>query len=103
MSTPQSPEFAKAAENVKNLKGKPSDEDLLTLYGLFKIATGEDIENTEANPKPGMFDLKGKAKRNAWQALVDEDGMTPEVAQERYVAKVNELIESIGLKEEATA
>ncbi len=28
--------FDKAAEEVKNLSKKPSDEQLLTLYGLFK-------------------------------------------------------------------
>lgn len=29
-------EFDKAAEEVKNLSKKPSDDDLLKLYGLFK-------------------------------------------------------------------
>lgn len=29
-------EFDKAAEEVKNLKQKPSDDELLKLYGLFK-------------------------------------------------------------------
>lgn len=34
-----------------------------------------------------MFDLKGKAKKNAWQKVVDE-GISAEKAQERYVALI---------------
>ncbi|KAG9994830.1 hypothetical protein KCU78_g18240, partial [Aureobasidium melanogenum] len=33
---------------------------------------------------------QGKAKRNAWQKLVDE-GVTPEDAQKKYVALVESL------------
>ncbi|KAL7029029.1 hypothetical protein ACKWTF_006069 [Chironomus riparius] len=55
-------DFDTAAEKVKNLKSKPSDQDLLELYGLFKQATVGD-NNTE---KPGMLDFKGKAKWEAW-------------------------------------
>ena len=36
-------EFNKAAEEVKNLKQKPSDEDMLKLYGLYKQATVGDV------------------------------------------------------------
>lgn len=35
-------EFNKAAEDVKNLTKKPSDQELLDLYGLFKQATVGD-------------------------------------------------------------
>ena len=41
------------------------------------------------------FNPKGKAKKRAWQALVDE-GVTPEKAQSRYVALVEKLKESHG-------
>jgi len=92
--TQVSPEFTAAADNVKKLKSQPSNEDLLNLYGLYKIARGEDIKTS---PTPGVFDLKGKAKKNAWQALIDEDGMTREVAEQRYIEHVNKLVESIGL------
>lgn len=57
---------------------------LVKQTALYKIATGEDI--TKA-PKPGMFDLKGKAKQSAWQKKVDE-GLTPEQAQEKYVEAI---------------
>ena len=36
-------DFEQAAEKVKNLKEKPSDEDLLEIYALFKQATVGDI------------------------------------------------------------
>ncbi|KAI1416962.1 putative fatty acid binding protein [Hypoxylon sp. FL1857] len=81
------PAFAKAQEDSKKLTSKPSNDDLLELYALFKVGNGEDFSKAE---KPGMFDLKAKYKYQAWQKLVDE-GVTPEAAQERYVKKVEEL------------
>ncbi|KAJ9138903.1 hypothetical protein NKR23_g8284 [Pleurostoma richardsiae] len=87
--------FNKAVADSKKLTSKPSNEDLLELYALFKIATGEDI--TKA-PAPGMFDLKGKAKKNAWQKKVDE-GLTAEQAQEKYVALVEEMKTKYGYDE----
>ncbi len=41
---------------------------------------------------------QGKAKRKHWQKLVDE-GITPEEAQEKYVALVEELKEKHGYDE----
>jgi diazepam-binding inhibitor (GABA receptor modulating acyl-CoA-binding protein) len=37
-----------------------------------------------------MFDLKAKAKKKAWQKIVDE-GCTPEEAQTKYVALIEEM------------
>ncbi|KAI0841252.1 putative fatty acid binding protein [Hypoxylon sp. FL0890] len=87
-----SPAFAKAQEDSKKLTSKPSNDDLLELYGLFKVGNGEDFSKAE---KPGVFDLKAKYKYQAWQKLVDE-GVTPQDAQERYVKKVEELKEKYG-------
>ncbi|KAI1399519.1 acyl-CoA-binding protein [Hypoxylon fuscum] len=87
-----SPAFAKAQEDSKKLTSKPDNDHLLELYGLFKVGNGEDFSKAE---KPGMFDLKGKYKYQAWQKLVDE-GVTPEAAQERYAKKVEELKETYG-------
>lgn len=50
------------------------------------------IEKAEA---PGTFDLKGKAKKRAWQKIVDE-GVTPEQAQIKYVELVEKLKEKYG-------
>ncbi|KAL2114307.1 hypothetical protein VUR80DRAFT_9529 [Thermomyces stellatus] len=87
--------FQKAAEDSKKLTSKPSNDELLELYGLYKVGNNEDISKA---PAPGMFDLKGKAKKGAWQKLVDE-GVTPEQAQERYIALVEKLKETYGYDE----
>ncbi|XP_069683841.1 acyl-CoA-binding protein homolog [Periplaneta americana] len=76
--------FNEAAESVKNLTKRPSDNELLELYALFKQATVGD-NNTE---KPGMLDLKGKAKWEAWNG---KKGMTKEAAMEAYVALAEKL------------
>ncbi|PSS25873.1 hypothetical protein M430DRAFT_134735 [Amorphotheca resinae ATCC 22711] len=79
--------FEDAVKDSKKLTSKPSNDDLLELYGLYKVATGEDISKAE---NPGTFDLKGKAKKRAWQKIVDE-GISQEQAQERYVKLVEEM------------
>ncbi|RBQ66183.1 hypothetical protein FVER14953_06326 [Fusarium verticillioides] len=47
--------FQKAVEDSKKLTSKPNTDDLLRLYGLYKVANGEDFSAATA---PGMFDLK---------------------------------------------
>ncbi|CAG9802606.1 unnamed protein product [Chironomus riparius] len=83
-------DFDTAAEKVKNLKSKPSDQDLLELYGLFKQATVGD-NNTE---KPGMLDFKGKAKWEAWNG---RKGMSSDEAMTKYVEKATGLADSLGV------
>nr|KAG5700616.1 hypothetical protein BaRGS_015446 [Batillaria attramentaria] len=56
--------FNKAAEEVKNLKTKPSDQEMLDVYSLFKQATVGDVNTS----RPGLLDLKGKAKWDAWES-----------------------------------
>ncbi|XP_034288569.1 acyl-CoA-binding protein-like [Pantherophis guttatus] len=84
-------EFDKAAEKVNNLKSPSSDQELLDLYGQFKQVTVGDV-NTE---RPGTFDLKGKAKWDAWNKL---KGVSKEDAIKVYIAKVNELKEKYGMQ-----
>ncbi|KAL8948386.1 MAG: hypothetical protein Q9222_005427 [Ikaeria aurantiellina] len=111
--TPKSPAFEKAIKDSRNLKAKPTDDELLDLYSLFKQGT-QDPPFAEA-AKPGMFDLKvtslshfypsslspyfpsclkprapGKAKYNAWKKVADEE-MTAKQAQEKYVTLVGEM------------
>uniref|UniRef100_W5M648 Acyl-CoA-binding protein n=1 Tax=Lepisosteus oculatus TaxID=7918 RepID=W5M648_LEPOC len=57
-------DFEKAAEEVKILKTKPADKEVLEIYGLYKQATVGDV-NTQ---RPGMLDFTGKAKWDAWDA-----------------------------------
>ena len=62
----RSPEaFKKAATEVQTLKTKPSHEELLELYGLFKQASEGDAKGS----RPGFLDLKGRAKFDAWTKL----------------------------------
>ncbi|WP_411026776.1 acyl-CoA-binding protein, partial [Salmonella sp. s54395] len=79
-----SEEFKTAAIDVKKLTTKPTDSDLLELYGLYKQATVGDC-NTE---RPGMLDMKGKYKWDAWNS---RKGMTTSESEQKYIAKVNEL------------
>ncbi|GBL48495.1 hypothetical_protein [Candidozyma auris] len=81
-----SAEFEEKAKAVSNLKTRPDDDALLKLYGLYKQATVSD-NNTD---KPGMFDLKGKYK---WQAWKDLEGTSQEDAEQQYIAFATELIE----------
>ncbi|GAB1609917.1 hypothetical protein Ahia01_001277600, partial [Argonauta hians] len=77
-------EFLKAAEDVKQLKTQPSDKDMLEIYGLYKQAKVGDV-NTE---RPGMIDMKGRAKWDAWNS---RKGMAKEEAEKLYIKKYEEL------------
>ncbi|GCB68332.1 acyl-CoA-binding protein [Scyliorhinus torazame] len=83
-------DFEKAAEEVKQLKEKPSDDDMLTIYSLYKQATVGDVNTA----RPGMFDLQGKAKWDAWDG---RKGTSKEEAMKMYIAKVQELKEKYGM------
>ncbi|XP_053684858.1 acyl-CoA-binding protein homolog [Sabethes cyaneus] len=76
--------FTEAADKVKTFTKRPSDQELLELYALFKQATVGD-NNTD---KPGLLDLKGKAK---WQAWLDRKGTSQDAAKEAYIKLVEEL------------
>ena len=69
--------FIKAADDVKNLASKPTDEQMLQVYALFKQAQVGDC-NTD---RPGMLDMKGKAKWDAWDG---KKGMAKETAESEY-------------------
>jgi len=84
--------FVKAAEEVKNLKSKPADDEMLKLYGLYKQATIGDV-NTD---RPGMLDFAGKAKWDAWSG---NKGMAKEKAETDYTEVATGLITKYGLKE----
>lgn len=77
--------FTQKAEAISNLPTRPSDEELLNLYGLYKQATVGDNETT----KPGMFDFKGKYKWESWDKL---KGIPQEEAESKYIALVDELL-----------
>jgi acyl-CoA-binding protein len=57
-------QFEQAQADVKTLSSKPSNDNLLILYALFKQGTVGDATGAK---KPGRFDLVGKAKYEAWR------------------------------------
>ncbi|XP_055298108.1 acyl-CoA-binding protein-like isoform X2 [Sitodiplosis mosellana] len=77
-------QFEKSVEGVKQLATQPNTDDLLEIYALYKQATIGNV-NTAS---PGMFDIKGKSKWNAWNAKKD---MTTEEAMQKYINKVQAL------------
>ncbi|XP_001641414.2 acyl-CoA-binding protein [Nematostella vectensis] len=78
--------FQKAATEVKNLKEKPDDTEMLEVYALYKQATVGDINTA----RPGMLDFTGKAKWDAWEK---KKGKSKEECEAAYIAKVEELKE----------
>jgi diazepam-binding inhibitor (GABA receptor modulator, acyl-CoA-binding protein) len=77
--------FEDAQKRVKQLSKSPSNEDLLELYALYKQATAGDVSGS----RPGMFDLKGRAKFDAWSG---KKGVSKDDAMTKYVALVDRLV-----------
>ena len=78
--------FISAQQKVEQLPTRPSNDELLRLYGLYKQATQGDVHGQE----PGGFDFKAAAKYRAWQDL---KGTSGEEAKAKYVDLVNNLVE----------
>jgi diazepam-binding inhibitor (GABA receptor modulator, acyl-CoA-binding protein) len=78
-------DFRSAQERVKTLGTRPSNDTLLELYSLFKQATEGDVQGK----RPGMLDLKGRAKYDAWAG---RKGLGKEAAMQQYVALVERLL-----------
>ena len=78
-------DFRSAQERVKTLTTRPSNDTLLELYSLYKQATDGDVQGK----RPGMLDLKGRAKYDAWAG---RKGLAKEAAMQQYVALVERLL-----------
>ncbi|EFA79625.1 acyl-CoA binding protein [Heterostelium album PN500] len=77
--------FEAAAAEVKTvLTEKPTNEELLELYGLFKQA--KEGDNTTA--QPWAVQLEASAKWKAWTAL---KGTSKDDAMTKYIALVDSL------------
>jgi acyl-CoA-binding protein len=79
-------QFEQAQLDVKGLSSKPSNDELLALYSLYKQATDGEASGAK---KPGRFDLVGKAKYEAWTKL---SGVSADDAKTRYVETVDRLL-----------
>ena len=73
--------FADAQARIKPVSGLGNDV-LLELYGLYKQATAGDVSGS----RPGMLDIRGRAKHDAWAA---RKGMTADAAMTAYIAAVD--------------
>lgn len=69
--------FADAQARIKPVTGLGNDV-LLELYALYKQATTGDV----AGDRPGMLDVRGRAKYDAWAR---RKGMTKDAAMQAYV------------------
>jgi acyl-CoA-binding protein len=76
--------FEDAQKRAKQLSKTPSNDDLLALYAFYKQATAGDVSGS----RPGMLDLKGRAKFDAWSG---KKGMSKDDAMAKYVALVDRL------------
>ena len=77
-------DFQAAVDRSKNLTRRPSNEELLDIYALFKQAADGDV----SGERPGGFDFKAIAKFDAWAG---KKGKTKEQAMQEYVALLKHL------------
>ena len=77
--------FEQAQKDIKTLTKRPSNEDLLALYALFKQA----MEGDAKGARPGMLDMVGRAKFDAWTKL---KGTSKEQAMQKYLDVVKGLL-----------
>jgi acyl-CoA-binding protein len=75
--------FADAQARIKPVNGLGNDK-LLDLYALYKQATAGDVSGS----RPGMLDVRGRAKYDAW---AKRKGTSKDAAMEAYVRLVDQL------------
>lgn len=76
--------FQAAVAKSRNISSKPSTDDLLMLYALYKQATEGDV----TGDRPSGWDFKAAAKYDAWAKL---KGKSAQEAEQAYVALVDRL------------
>jgi len=69
--------FADAQARIKPVTGLGSDV-MLDLYALYKQSTSGDV----SGDRPGMLDVKGRAKYDAW---AKKKGMSKDAAMQAYI------------------
>ena len=77
--------FNASVEAVQKLTKRPSNEELLLLYALFKQASEGDV----SGERPGGFDFKAIAKFDDWS---EHKGKSKEVAMKDYNDLVTTLL-----------
>lgn len=79
-------DFQSAVTSSQSLTKRPSNEELLELYALYKQSTDGDV----TGDRPGGFDFKAIAKYDAW---AEKKGLSKEQSMQNYVALVSKLKE----------
>jgi len=77
-------QFEVAVSRSKELTQRPSNEELLKLYALFKQGSEGDV----TGDRPGGFDFKAIAKYDAW---AEQKGKTKEEAMAAYITFMDSL------------
>ena len=77
-------QFEQAAAAAQNLSSRPGNDTMLQLYALYKQGTKGDVSGS----RPGMFDMVGRAKYDAWAKL---KGTASDNAMQQYI----DLVESL--------
>ncbi len=87
--------FEQVVGTIKTLPAdgpaQPSNELKLKFYGLFRQARDGDVHGD----KPGVFDLVGKFKYQAWS---HNKGMKKDEAMRQYVALAEDFAREHGVK-----
>ncbi len=77
-------DFQHYSRAVKLVSNRPSDEDLLILYGLYKQSTIGDCNTIE----PGFFEFTEKSKWNSWNSYKgkgNQESMNLYIQKAKYV------------------
>ena len=77
-------QFDQAQADSKNLDERPDNMTLLKMYALYKQASSGDADGK----RPGMTDMIGRAKWDAWDGL---KGTDKEAAMQQYIDLIANL------------
>lgn len=77
--------FNIAVNLINNMKNRPSDDELLKLYGLYK----QGSEGNNNLNKPGILDFKGLKKWDAWEL---NKGKSVEEAKKEYTIYAMDIL-----------
>ena len=87
-------EFDVAVKNSKKLPGTLTNEVKLQIYALYKMSTVGVI--TDKVAVPGMFDVVGKAKYDAWKKLSNNSDMGNH-SKQAYISYINKQLKEYDL------
>ncbi|XP_023336332.1 acyl-CoA-binding protein homolog 1 [Eurytemora carolleeae] len=86
------PAFEEAAAEINEKINKTlSNDELKELYALFKQGSVGDVNTS----RPGMLDIKGKIK---WDAWASKKGMTRVEGMKAYIQFTKELFQKHGTR-----